>query len=571
MTMEHNNDNAFNKVSTGIDGLDDLLYGGLRLKQQKENDKDDNANGIIIVVEGARGISKTMFAMQIMCGIQTNMERRTNGKPYPSLFCSINKGKEELTNMLVGQYIESNIRKIRYDTGEVAPNWFEDNFILPSGVSEGDIRDFVRQGLIVYNHRTQSLHFVTSQGTDNNYNLFAQKKDNIDNIKNEVSNNDDNVFIEFDDDNDPSCNILPLQKYQQVIQKLSDNTNSKLYSCVVVEGFVALLDSEIQNLNWNYLEKTLRRKSMVSILVLDERAKEVHHNADIIIDMRRNEYIDKQSPYTFYELQISKSLSQITAYGWHIYKPNDVDIVVYPSLHRWLQQRHSTSTALLQLEINSMTDACTANEYIRFLYEDDRNEQQEIIRMQGGIGFSKRKNQLSQYEAENNVIENHELFDWVQKKRSEINYSETNIQKFYENIITKQNTHGEEIVVLLFNKTKQYLKNTLSTLKSNKPDIAQQLDKIHTWEIKNGFIPAEEILYTLNQYVKYKRRLKINQAIHFVIDDMRNTDMGYPLIKNNILFIPAMINYCKYNQINLDIFITPTDNNDSIIPSTCVF
>lgn len=109
------------------------------------------------------------------------------------------------------------------------------------------------------------------------------------------------------------------------------------HEVVVIDGFSHIDSNSLKTLPYNHLQSTLRKLSRISILVFDDR-KDVDCDADIIIDLRKN--VDENEEYTFFELQIAKSIFQTHAYGWHQYKRRDEGLVVFPSIHLLLMKRH---------------------------------------------------------------------------------------------------------------------------------------------------------------------------------------------------------------------------------------
>ena len=78
-------------------------------------------------------------------------------------------------------------------------------------------------------------------------------------------------------------------------------------------------------------------------------------NADIIIDMRKTEATEEE--YVYHELQISKSVFQTMAYGWHQYKKRDTGIDVFPSIHMLLSKRNYLPYKLLTMHNNILEES----------------------------------------------------------------------------------------------------------------------------------------------------------------------------------------------------------------------
>ena len=73
--MAINNDK---KYSTGIDGLDSLLYGGIHLELDGNQGAPVNSDGgLLILNRGKHGVNKVHLAMQMCEGLQLSMKEKT--------------------------------------------------------------------------------------------------------------------------------------------------------------------------------------------------------------------------------------------------------------------------------------------------------------------------------------------------------------------------------------------------------------------------------------------------------------------------------------------------------------
>lgn len=55
---------SMKKISTGIEGLDDLFYGGIHLEQ-----RSNKSDGLLIMARGEHGVNKIHLAMQMCEGL----------------------------------------------------------------------------------------------------------------------------------------------------------------------------------------------------------------------------------------------------------------------------------------------------------------------------------------------------------------------------------------------------------------------------------------------------------------------------------------------------------------------
>lgn len=396
--------NNVQKLATDIIGLDELFYGGIQLlpfekEQIKERDSRDSdsisqrpsiakansgSDGIIIVLTGARGINKMQFAMQMLQGLTNSiysLDKETRNESIAPIFYSLNKTKDNLQDVYLDLLISKQIRKIiKNNLSTSSDSWkgqqfgrciFDlDNQIMPFGRGN-DVKDFIDKYIsertVTYNSRTNSLHYVRSNSNlgDSNNLLFHRWSNDVNYY---CANGKDRLKYLPDDDLGKSIrnDFFPvlfnpheaegvghfdyakrqMHKYQDVIINLEErhreNQNKiNFVPCIVIDGFSMLSDLDLSTISISHLEKTLRETSKVSVLILDERAKNLSHNADIVIEMRKSE--DLANSYTYHELQITKSVFQEAVLGWHQYKRREYGIEVFPSIHRLLQRRNYMS------------------------------------------------------------------------------------------------------------------------------------------------------------------------------------------------------------------------------------
>ena len=119
--------NTVGKISTGIQGLDKMLLGGLQLPLiNPEEDISSSEKGIIIVLKGDRGTDKTLFAMQMMHGIAKSLNN-LEFKPQVPAFYSLDKNTDQMNDMLLDFIISKCIdRMVR--TSSLNNDWTGSRF-----------------------------------------------------------------------------------------------------------------------------------------------------------------------------------------------------------------------------------------------------------------------------------------------------------------------------------------------------------------------------------------------------------------------------------------------------------
>lgn len=133
---------------------------------------------------------------------------------------------------------------------------------------------------------------------------------------------------------------------------------------IVVDGLNSIDKETFKNVNVNSLIKSLREASPISIIVFEPDKNSdgvIEHLVDSVIDLR-NTYTQDGLNYHLHELQISKSRYQYAVFGWHQYKIRDYGFCVYTSIHNLVNRQQAltdemyNSVQSLQQKIESDTN-----------------------------------------------------------------------------------------------------------------------------------------------------------------------------------------------------------------------
>lgn len=420
-----------NKFKTNIPGFDMLFHGGLqidssmndlreRIASQKDNSisgddcvsKEDR--GMVIVIRGAKGTYKTTFAMHMMYGLFRSLQNR-NIATGESLFYSINKETEDLNDafldMIISQALKSIIRQYRHDkfNSEKICEGVEGrreiqaliNFLfdLENATSDNETRDEARiriaqlgdklpklicEGVILYNLRTNALHYKRAFIADDANNLIATrrynsvkkyleylKKPENDRLRNSTNpvvrdfiRNLCDITFNADEDCDEKLRLdvprNPMTIYraiefdiynkgyekEQSSGEFKNSDANDRYDILVIDGFSQLRSDDLEELPYSNLTTLVRKLSKISILVFDER-EGARCDGDIVIDTRT--VSSDLEEYMYHELRITKSVFQTSVLGWHQYKKRDEGIEVFPSTHLLLSKRYYISNKSHQI------------------------------------------------------------------------------------------------------------------------------------------------------------------------------------------------------------------------------
>ena len=676
--------------------------------------------GLIIMLKGVRGLNKMRLAMQMLHGISRSIYSIPGFSKYASVpyFFSLNKTKEDLSDFfldyLITRQIDIIIRKS--SSGEDA-SWKQDllakSLFAVDGCSEQCVQNanhsvflpkdyracmdkYLCDRTIYYNNRTNALHFLRDyEGDDDDNLLFHRRSDDLKYYWEDGKNNlrflpqymrDDFFDVRFNerlsgedffDSDNMMYSYSAGQKFQQVLeclenieienaekQEMTDVNDRerngcqpwvRQYSpCIFIDGFAQLHTDELKRLSFPHIEKVLRRLSMVSILVFDERANNITCNADIVIDMRKKEYDDED--YAFHELQISKSVFQPAAFGWHKYKIRNCGVEVYPSIHRLLQRRNYMSKILTHTHVDILDES-----YDRFMktehllhrniaapnlsYETYQNEKsdremdllKEMYRKGKEARLRLTKRKMPKHYA-TDILEAVLLGGHIKSPLEENCYhtddgkmhalgnssrwrefksvtaligNPNSFKRFLAIASTfRASKNNEHTLVILFDKEEDEMRrqficpgfntDVMSVLpcmelmdlgEQDKSDDLNLDDKvkrenvystkpvnnrrcstcsyncklkeccrqcykyIHFLNVRMGCISADELYSVLKQqinvpYFDGKNQKKVSRII---IDDLQKIDYSFPLLKDEHLFLTALVTLCRENDVELQI------------------
>ena len=524
------------KIKTGVIGLDDLFYGGLRLP--------NNEQGLVIAIYGGRGISKHDLALQIMYGVKHN--KWTQNTASIVRCYDFIQSKEVLMKKYLGFHIGRTIADIRNSFPQKIPkcdlcdffyiygsvlrdttsnciemiesnkSWKNDHIVSCSRKNRPvycDLCKLLRHEIVNYNERTQALHWtISDQSNDANLLASCYKKSDksIEQIFPTLSNTQQ------------SYQSTAVQRFKNIQQSISgDYSNLKHYDAIAIGGFT-VFDDILYRLPFEELTKKLREKSDVSILVFDERAPQLHLNVDIMIEMRSRE--DIQLGYTFHELSIVKSDLQQHVYGWHRYKKHrDLSIEVFPSVYSLMSKRFASSYALPRLERDTLLypqSLLTKFQNSVSNYDDNTCNKQTLISTLDNLHTDKKDKGVC-YDSSNDMI---------------------SVRSSKSSSCLKDVDEENDILCVLLGRNEQRFRAMLHEKHGENNPI---LKRTKCWEVKPGCISPEEILSVLKQYmINWWNNPDSKRCLYLYIDDISQLGF-YPLVEREPLFLPALLSICN--------------------------
>ena len=541
------------KIRTNVPGFDDLFYGGLRLPDIR---KDKHMDGICIVIYGERGVAKSDLAMQIMRGVDKFFKQNSpNGMKMRSRFCSINHRESEWKRHFFGVEVLDMLDVIKAPEDYSHPEsicklctYFKDldsiRKVLPptpnmtlggchcEAINTCPICKLIRHEIIVYNSRSQSLHWNVRGNSDMDNFVSFMSDDVIDTFG--IFNSDTKNIGEglYEKTSLQLFNEMREEVYEAVekLETISDNERYFYWSSCVMESFTDFSDDDLERLPYPDLIRKLRKAAAVSILVFDERGAKLHLNADIILHMTKS--IDLKTSYQYQQMHIVKSDCQPHVQGWHKYRVvNGIKIIVYPSIPYLLQTRFEIDNVVTRLEHESLR-------YPQGLLQKFQSEF-IISKDNGNIGdralctiaavLSKKEGSITPFDENNTascvkIIESDAECDRL--------YAQVDEQLKYQ-----QDT---SVVVLLLGKPEQVFRERVKDRNYSE----SCLKRIHYWEATSAYLWPEYFASVVRRYIARWKNCSSHHHLHIIIDDFAKVGL-YPLMNNEPLLPLALANICR--------------------------
>ena len=628
----------FNKYSTGISGFDALFFGGLRL-DTLDVEKPDG--GLIIMLRGAKGVHKTLLAMQLMQGLGRNILRNCEGRLFSkSMFFSMNKKRDSLQDMYLDLLVSMQASRIIRDAVSGKKDiwqsnvWVKSLFDISGGVclqadSAGVVKlpddcilhadKYVAERSMYYNPRTNSLHFRRGCVRDDDGNLlFHRKYNDLEGycahgrealVALPAGFKQDFFEVGFNRHEEGNGGFTyegtTLDGFSKVLEYIEHSENGMKSPCCVLDGFSSLRTRDLERLPFAHLEKVLRRTSVVSVVVLDERGENANFNADIVIEMRQS--TTGQESYNYHELRVAKSVFHSSALGWHQYKKRDDGLAVFPSLHLLLQRRYYLAHILTTTHSESMRDsygdyllAFPRNQYAD--YEKDmifksRTALREIAeakmnrmcvadvpdkpakdaialleqvllgkkgRMGGTTSFVGNPNSYKRFLMLGAVYaaarrKEHTLFVLFDKDMDMMRRSTACPVHIGEK------DYRELVSCLSKNENAKQNCSVCNALNCKLIECEACGKYVHYFPLRMGGLFADEFLSILNEQVEVP--FPDGKTVsRIVIDDLQKIDYSFPFLKRESLFLSALINLCREKKIELCILC---DKKASLAKELC--
>lgn len=614
--MDMNDFWRYNKIKTGIPGLDVLLYGGLvipyDITKDTTNEKDCNKvfnQNLLIVIRGNDNIERTILSLQLLQAIGNafkNQKRDIVVHYYSS------KNEEDyihdlqldiIISSVVKNMIEKEVSGKNFEGNKITNFFFDtDNVVekehglnandeIPYELIKERPDEMICKEALYYNARTSALHFRMSSTKDDSpytdtknviykrrYNKLNDYIDGKDIIVSEIENKLGMSFVRMDVRPYADDQIVPFEKNDGE-EIICFNFSSSALSEKNIDDRYENLQTWMDNIRKNY---------KVGIVVADSNMAFPTEKADFILDMNSKCY--ESYDYLIHTIEITKSLFQMTALGQHQYKRRDYGIEIYPSLPVYCMQRRYLQRALVYTHSNVLLD--TYQQYLdntegSKYYKDYRKVVNDISDVYFNALLPTANKKISVHQIMDRIFIHPDADKILNNLDFESGGKSSGKRFLYGSdagataVIGEANTfkrfltfgsafssahRHEHTLFLLLNKDDKVIRRRLlcpaMNNKCNKAECKVCYNYHHFMNILMGCITPEEFLFYLI------RQLDVpypdGKIKRIIIDDLQIIDFCFPLLSQDTLFLPALIDECKHRGIALYLLC---DKNASLVKS----
>lgn len=584
------------KIKTEIEGLDQLLFGGLYLNCP---DVRNMPKSLSIAIYGDKGTGRALLAMQLLYGItrslrgitfRTQQNDNTKELKFASpLFYTDNKGVDNLSDMLLDFLTAQTISKIVESNAQGKKRWggscfcnaiFDTSRTVPIPLDRCKLDKYIGEEILVYNIHTNALHLAlpTNQyrredATDDP--VFVRKDLSVEaymEAMRQICPSDSGLgFFNVNFYSEQCQNQDTLGSYLKM-------SSEEIIPCLVIDKANVVKEGPDDS-----LIRSLKDRALVAVFISDEEPDRKYSSFDMIIELRRNE--DKDLHYVFNQLCINKSAIQDTAMGWHIFKKREYGFEVYPSTHVLLQRRRHMPKGVLVSQRGIFEK--TFQRYIDEVHDTNH------IAVATDFIQSKKCPQENGYQK----IFNEYFQDTEQIRQSPINIlkdiliSQGNSATKCEStvIIGPPNTfkrfftlsstffsssnQRHTLNILLDKEDSVMFRRFLcpayvccveshSSFKENKT-CQKCYDRIHLSNIRMGCISSDEFFFYLIKQIKVSRQSE-HTISRIVIDDLQKIEFCFPALHADKLFLTTLISICKDYEVDLFMLC---DKSSSLVPA----
>lgn len=560
------------RIPTKIYGLDKLLYGGLDVIKRP----------FTIVIRGGAGTESTLFGLQLLYGIALSLNEQERETPFPKpvnpYFVTSCHRKEDIEALMVDTFISSCIysmtKKImdksygESDLGALTRFFFDTGTIINSNrptistkmpiLEIQTIPDLlIAENVLYYNNRTRALHYRTANSIADLSNMVY--------CRSHFSIND---YIDYV----PGINQF---LYRSLHTRLLKTEITPLEEMGLLNDCV-LMAVEMDNTKEFSIDDMrkkiaeLKKKSDISILIVDEDTKIPANDSDILIDL----YNKSRNGYVLHYLNLTHNSHQYSVLGEHQYKRRDFGIEVFPSIHTYFKKKKNYHRSLIFTQSSIIDD--TFPQYLsrKAQSHQDDPSYEDFIKNKDNFTIDSLNKlhpsnnvKLISYDILKRIFLTEEKKDCKQEKDSY--YDEKGLVTA---IIGSGNTfkryltigsafsaavNNEDTLIVVLNKEKHLIQKRMACparLQHNcyKSHCINCYKHFHLMSIYPEYITRDEFIYMLHQRIKLAFDTKEKRYVkRIIIDDLQILDYSFPFLKDDSDFLSAIMNICREHDISL--------------------
>ena len=306
-----------------------------------------------------------------------------------------------------------------------------------------------------------------------------------------------------------------------------------------------------------------------------------NNRANVIIELT-SEIVDK---FVLKYLQITKSDVQDYLPGLHQYKKRDYGVEVYPRIALYISERRYLQRALVYTHSDALTETYQQYQNRQKYYQDSPNntyeDYEERLKNKDNEHFHamypKNFMDLMSIDLLNKIfMPLNPLRHLLHKSQNERDFMENEYMYgnagFVTAVIGKSNTYkrfltfggvfgsaatNDHTLIIMMNKEESVIRRRLTCpARPLNGDMYQKCyfcyHYIHFMNICMGHITPEEFLYYLEKQIEVTYDGSAKKRIRrIVIDDLQILDYCFPRLKNDGLFLAALVELCRVNDIIL--------------------